>query len=29
VPPHLTREVVSDVEQKIIPLLDGATAQSG
>ena len=29
VPPHLTRAVVTDIEQKIMPLLDGATAQSG
>jgi hypothetical protein len=29
VPPHLTREVVTDIEQRIMPLLAGATAQSG
>jgi hypothetical protein len=28
VPPHLTREVVTDIEQKIMPLLDRATAPS-
>ena len=27
VPPHLTREVVTDVEQKLMPLLRGAAAQ--
>lgn len=29
VPPHLTREIVTDIEQKIMPLLDRATAPNG